>query len=142
MLSDTEFKGEGPAPSGSRPPLLIVMCKIFCLNLSVCHSPPSPTLPLSLFLSLSLSRSLSLQLQKIKRNSFSLCLYFCLSVYLCLSFSIKCTNQYHISIKLVTIKFMKPFLEPLILLTLFQFSYTTASKLTFNHGHIHRQLLF
>ena len=54
----------------------------------------------------------------------------------------KCTNQYHISIKLVTIKFMKPFLEPLILLTLFQFSYTIASKLTFNHGHIHRQLLF
>ena len=22
MLSDTEFKGEGPAPSGSRPPLI------------------------------------------------------------------------------------------------------------------------
>ena len=29
MLSDTEFKGEGPAPSGSRPPLVIIY---FCVR--------------------------------------------------------------------------------------------------------------
>ena len=28
MLSDTEFKGEGPAPSGSRPPLVIATTKL------------------------------------------------------------------------------------------------------------------
>ena len=69
----------------------------------------------------------------------SCCLSLSISLYLV---GYECTNQYHISIKLVTIKFMKPFLEPLILLTLFQFSYTIASKLTFNFSHIHGQLLF
>ena len=32
MLSDTEFKGEGPAPSGSRPPLCMVDTTLCTIN--------------------------------------------------------------------------------------------------------------